>query len=64
VFVLVGFKKSVDHQIGMPGTPAQDPARKGKNHQSIKNEEHHKLVINLRMGMPLTTGKRPRLCSI
>jgi hypothetical protein len=41
-FVIVGFEKSAEGQIRVPETPSQNPAGKGENRQSIKNEENHK----------------------
>jgi hypothetical protein len=34
-FVIVGFEKSAEGQVCVPGTPSQNPASKGENRQSI-----------------------------
>jgi hypothetical protein len=39
--VIVGFEKSAEDQICVPEAPSQNPAGKGENRQSIKNEENH-----------------------
>jgi hypothetical protein len=41
-FVIVGFEKPAEGQICVPETPSENPAGKGENRQSIKNEENHK----------------------
>jgi hypothetical protein len=41
----VGFEKSAEGLICLPETPSQNPAGKGENRQSIKNEENHKFLF-------------------
>jgi hypothetical protein len=40
--VIVGFEKPAEGQICVPETPSKNPAGKGENRESIKNEENHK----------------------
>jgi hypothetical protein len=44
-FVIVGFEKPAEGQIRVPETPSPNPAGKGENRQSIKNEENHKFLF-------------------
>jgi hypothetical protein len=57
-FVMVGFEKPAEGQICVPETPSQNPAGKGENRQSIKNEENHKfLFVSARR---TTSGRKRR----
>jgi hypothetical protein len=33
----------------VPETPSQNPAGKGENRQSIKNEENHKIIFGMNL---------------
>jgi hypothetical protein len=47
--VIVGVEKPAEGQICVPETPSKNPAGKGENRQSIKNEENHKIIFGMNL---------------